>query len=59
RLEPRETRELEWRVPAAGVRAEITLLYRLLAPPAAGRLGVADRPEAQARPILTVTAERE
>lgn len=58
RLTPRETRGLSWEPPAAVVRVEVTVLYRLLPPPAAQRLGIADRPEATARPILTVSAHR-
>lgn len=59
RLAPRETRELEWRPPAAVVRAEITVIYRLLPPGAAERLGVAERPEARGRPIVTLAVDRE
>jgi hypothetical protein len=55
RLRPGETRPLEWTVPEGVVRAEIQLLFRLLPPPAARRVGVEDTPLAEARPFLTVS----
>lgn len=59
RLRPGESRELSWTLPANVVRAEIALLYRLLPPPAAQRLGIADAPEAGARPFLVVAVPGE
>lgn len=55
RLRPGEERRLEWTVPDAVSRAEIQLLFRLLPPPAARTLGLAESPVAEARPSLTVS----
>lgn len=54
RLAPGEARDLRWAVPGAVVRAELALVYRLLPPPAAETLGIADTPEAGARTMRTV-----
>jgi len=53
RLEPEATRTFSWDVPKEGARAEIKLLYRLLPPPAAKRLGI-EGPESEARPFATL-----
>jgi len=58
RLTAGETRTLRWELPASVTRAEITFALRLLPPPAATALGLADSPLAQPRTFLTVAATR-
>jgi len=57
RLEPDETRELRWQVPATVSRAEVTALFGLLPPPAAAALQL-DGPLTEARPFATLEVSR-
>jgi hypothetical protein len=59
RLRADETRALTWSgVPAAVTTVEVTLLYRLLPPPAAQALGLAGSSWAEARPMARATVAR-
>lgn len=51
RLEPDETRTLEWTVPRGTVRAHIEILYRLIPPPLATLFELGNSPEAQGRRV--------
>lgn len=58
RLKPGERREISAVVPAGVARAEITLKFWLVAPPAAKKIGVAEAPEAKPVDALKITVER-
>lgn len=58
RLRPGETRTLEWTLPDGVARAEVTLFFRLMPPPALARLGVEGIPETQGRAFATVSVSR-
>jgi hypothetical protein len=58
RLEPNATREMRYEVPAEVVRAKATLVYRLLPPPLAKKLGLSEAVEAEPRTVRSVEATR-
>jgi hypothetical protein len=55
RLRPGEARTLSWPVPEEVVHVEVALLYRLLPPAAAQRIGVADPRATAPRTLLTAS----
>ena len=56
RLKPAETRVLTWTVPSDVATVEAKLVMRLLPPPLAATLGVAEQVEGEPRTVATVTA---
>ena len=59
RLDPAETRTLRWdEVPETVARVRFTLLFRLVPPPLAERLGLTDSPLGEARPFVTLEVSR-
>ena len=58
RLGPTETRELRYDIPPEALSAKATLIYRLLPPPLAKTLQIADKVESEPRQVMTVEAKR-
>lgn len=59
RLGPDETRTLRWEgLPPATQKVKVTLLFRLMPPPAIAALGLGDTPYATPRPLLTAEIAR-
>lgn len=58
RLHPGETRPLRWPLPPAVQTVEATVRLWLVAPPAALKLGLTERPEARPRTVQTATWRR-
>jgi len=58
RLGARETRAFTFEVPPAVVTAEARVVMRLLPPPMAQRIGLADAPEGQPRTLTSVRVAR-
>lgn len=59
RLQPGAVRRVTMNPPATVARAQATLVYRLLPPPAAEALGMTDAPEAQPKKVKQVEAKRD
>jgi hypothetical protein len=57
RLKPGETRTWSVDVPAEVIAVEARVLFRLMPPPLAGKLGLAEAPEAEPRVITTAKTE--